>query len=443
MLTPLEPDPSDARILLVDDRPENLIALESVLEPLGHHLVKATSGRAALRHLLMNDFALILLDVQMPGMDGFETAEMIKQRERTRHIPIIFVTAISRDEQHVFRGYSAGAVDYISKPFDPDILRSKVKVLVDLYQKGEQIKRQAALLRESERREAERQQLERERELERRYIDELLTAKEEAERANRAKSEFISGVSHELRTPLNAIIGFSKLMLNPRVGPLNEDQEAYMQDIAHSSEHLLQLINDILDLSKIEAGKMTLEQAPFPLATTLEQSLSIIREKARQNSISLQTEIAPEVAALPPILGDSRKVRQILYNLLSNAVKFTPQGGHVTVGATLEHTEGEQNALIFVRDTGIGIPREHQERIFGAFEQVDTSYARQQQGTGLGLALTSKLVSLHGGTLWVESEEGAGSTFFFRLPLALPGEAEEDNRMETIGKEAAELSGTR
>ncbi len=401
-------------LLLVDDRPENLLALEAILEPLGQNLIRARSGMEALKRLLTEDFALILMDVMMPGMDGFETATLIKEREKSRHIPIIFVTAISKEERYVFRGYSAGAVDYIAKPFDPDILRSKVTVFVDLFNKSEQIKEQAERLRLSEQREAQRERLEREYELRERHMAELVVAKEEAERANRAKSDFISGVSHELRTPLNAIIGFSKLLLNPRVGPLNEDQGAYLRDIVGSAEHLLALINDILDLSKIEAGKMTLAPAPFSLAEVLEHSLTVVREKARQHSLRLETEIAPDVAALGTIVADQRKIKQVLYNLLSNAVKFTPDGGSVALAAV---RDGPAHVIISVRDTGIGIPPEDQGRIFGAFEQVDSSYARQKQGTGLGLALTRRLVELHGGDIRVESVVGQGSTFHVRLPL--------------------------
>ena len=548
-------------ILLVDDRPENLVALEAILEPLQQNLVRAGSGEEALRYMLKADCAVILMDVQMPGMDGFETATLIKEREKSRHIPIIFITAISKDARYVFQGYEAGAVDYISKPFDPDILRSKVAVFVDLFKKTEQIKQQAELIRLSEQREKDRQLAELEFDLKSRHMEELeesearlsqfkatldatldsvfifdpdtlhfsyvnqgavkqlgydhdtllqmtpcdiqaesdeesyrdmigpllqghyishtfetlhqrqdgtefpveiflqyvappngtarfisiarditerkraeeslILAKEEAERANRAKSEFISGISHELRTPLNAIIGFSKLMLNPRVGPLNEDQRTYIQDIVQSAEHLLQLINDLLDLSKIEAGKLTLDLSDFSLVELLDQSLTIVNEKALQHNLTLHTEITPEVEALPGIVADKRKVKQIMYNLLSNAVKFTPDGGTIIVSAVCElgfkkpSKKSKQarpsscgdRIVVRVKDTGIGISPEHQARVFGAFEQVDSSYARRQQGTGLGLALAKRMVEMHGGRIWLESQVGRGSTFSFSLPI--------------------------
>jgi PAS domain S-box-containing protein len=559
-----------SNILLVDDRPENLLALEGILQPLGQNLIRAHSGEEALWHLLRTDFAVILMDVQMPGLDGFETATLIKERERTRHVPIIFLTAISKEDSYVFQGYSAGAVDYIFKPVDPAILISKVSVFVELWQRGEQIRQQAAQLHEVELKERQHELDALERQLERRHLEALaesekrlsrfkstldatldsvfifdaqtlrfsyanqgalkqlgysfeemmamtpldiqsqyaepqyrellqplvestlpsltfetthrnkdgkaipvetflqfvvpegvdeegrfvaivrditerkraetalIEAKEEAERereraerANKAKSEFISSVSHELRTPLNAIIGFSKLMLNPRVGPLNEDQEAYTGDIVQSAEHLLQLINDILDLSKIEAGKLTLDLGHFPLYEVLENSLTIVRESAMNKRIRLSTELHETLRNLPGTVADERKVRQILYNLLSNAVKFTPEGGEVILRARLLEGAEQPTAEISVQDTGIGIALQNQSRIFGAFEQVDSSYARHQQGTGLGLALTKRLVELHQGRIWLNSTVGEGSTFSFSLPLAPPEPEASSSRDES------------
>ncbi|HEX8552343.1 MAG TPA: ATP-binding protein [Abditibacteriaceae bacterium] len=536
-------------ILLVDDRPENLLALRAILDPLGCNFVEARSGVEALRHLLDYEFALILMDVQMPVMDGFEAASLIKQREKNRHVPIIFVTAISTEQHYIFKGYSAGAVDYIAKPFDADILRSKVAVFVDLWKKSAQIEAQAKQLREAELRElasvmenrrlselAESEaklsqfkslldatldsvlifepeslrytyvnhgamrhlgydceelmdmrpidikpsvteaqyrsmleplrsgekasltfEIEHQRKdgtlvpvevmlqyitlpgdgssfvsivrdiSERKRAQEALIAakdvaereRERAERANRAKSEFIASVSHELRTPLNAILGFSKLLLNPRIGPLNEDQQSYVGDVVQSSEHLLHLINDILDLSKIEAGKMTLDRSDFVLKDVLEQSLAAMREEARSQNLALDLEIAPEIAALENVSGDERKVRQVMYNLLSNAVKFTPAGGSIKVKSWRESSPDGEVAVVSVCDTGVGIAAEDQSRIFAAFEQVDGSYARERPGTGLGLAITHSIVELHGGKITLESEEGKGSVFTFCLPLQM------------------------
>jgi signal transduction histidine kinase len=230
------------------------------------------------------------------------------------------------------------------------------------------------------------------------------------EAANRHKSEFLANVSHELRTPLNAIIGFSEVLGEKMFGELNEKQAEYTDDILSSGRHLLSLINDILDLSKIEAGRMELEVTTFHLPDAIENALTLIRERASRHGIRLNRVIDDR---LGEFTGDERKVKQVLVNLLSNAVKFTPVGGHIKVEAGL----GDSAAIVSVTDTGIGIAREDQEAIFEEFRQVGSNYAHKREGTGLGLTLTRKFVELHGGKIWVESEVGKGSTFTFTLPI--------------------------
>jgi signal transduction histidine kinase len=263
----------------------------------------------------------------------------------------------------------------------------------------------------------------------------LVLAKEQAEAANRAKSEFLANMSHELRTPLNHIIGFTELVHDKHAGELNGTQTEYLGDVLGSSRHLLSLINDILDLSKVEAGKLQLEVGEVFLPALLQNSFTMIKEKAMKHGIQLQTEIdgIPE-----RIRGDERKLKQILYNLLSNAVKFTPDGGRVTLAACRLLSRDRQwtggNGCtasipfapavdgewvgISIRDTGIGVKAEDLERIFAPFEQADNSASRRFQGTGLGLSLARQFVELHGGKIWAESEgEGKGSKFSFVIPL--------------------------
>jgi CheY-like chemotaxis protein len=239
----------------------------------------------------------------------------------------------------------------------------------------------------------------------------LQQAKETAETATRHKSEFLANMSHELRTPLNAIIGFSDVLLEKMFGELNEKQEEYLQDILSSGQHLLSLINDILDLSKVEAGKMELEPAVFNLRGLLEGSLVMVKERALAHGLTLSLDIAEDINTF---IGDERKIKQILFNLLSNAVKFTPDKGKVSV--TVTKTDGV--VRVVVRDTGVGIAAEDQQQIFEAFQQVGKGTVGKPEGTGLGLALTKKFIELHGGQIWVESTLGQGSAFTFTLPIA-------------------------
>jgi len=242
-----------------------------------------------------------------------------------------------------------------------------------------------------------------------RLFREIEQKSRELEAASRHKSEFLANMSHELRTPLNAVIGFSEVLTERMFGELNEKQDEYLKDIHASGQHLLSLINDILDLSKIEAGKMDLELSEFDLAMTIDNALMLVRERAARRSIALNTAVDEQVGQ---VQADERKIRQVLLNLLSNAIKFTPEGGRIHVEARAVNESIE----VSVTDTGVGIAPKDQEAVFEEFKQVGTA-DKKVEGTGLGLALSRKFIELHGGKIWVESQVGEGSTFTFTVPV--------------------------
>ena len=534
-------------ILIVDDRPENLLALEAILEPLGQKLVRAHSGDEALRLLLSHDFAMILLDVQMPGIDGFETARLIKSRERTKYVPIIFLTAISKDEEYVFEGYSVGAVDYMTKPFQPDILRSKVSVFVDLFQKQRQLATQQDLIRESEKRELELRHMREIYESEARFSeivgsamdaimvfdangaislfnaaaermfgieasganganvsrffpeearkdtldricqassavdaappdsghvlaftgvrekvahfpveatascldvrgrktytlivrdiserrraeealqeqaeslakamtelkalnDELGERQAELERAMAARSRFYASMSHELRTPINAVLGYSTLLLENIYGPLNEKQAEGITRTHKAAKHLLELVNDVLDLSKIEAGKIDLRLQPVHVPQLIDDLFVTVRPLADQYGSPLALKHHGESLKL---VSDPRRLRQILLNLLSNAIKF---GGGKPINVESMPTPGG-GIVLEVRDEGEGIAAADLEKIFDEFVQLGKT--QLTEGTGLGLPISRRLAEMLSGTLDVESQVGVGSVFRLILP---------------------------
>ncbi|MDM8541546.1 response regulator [Desulfococcaceae bacterium HSG9] len=387
---------SDQRIniLLVDDRPENLQALEGVLESPELNLVKVLSGEDALRQLLKHDFALILLDVRMPGLDGFQTAELIQGREKTRNVPIIFVTAEYKSIEHVIQGYALHAIDYIVKPFNRQILKAKVSVLVELYKNRKQVEQQAEQLHKS--------------------IQHIEKANLRLQEAESARSRFLSSMSHELRTPLNGILGFTDLLSEQFFGPLNEKQLTYVNQIDSSGKHLLDLINDLLDMAKIDAGAVELEPSKFNIAEAIQTTTTMMKMLFKKKNITLATMIEPE---LPDITADLRKCKQVIINLLSNAVKFTPEDGRIEIRVTMPWNGFLK---IEVSDTGIGIEKDQTEKIFSEFHQADRVRDEQLGGTGLGLALAKRLVELHLGEINVESEVGKGSVFWFSLPLNTP-----------------------
>ncbi|MEZ0228838.1 MAG: ATP-binding protein [Planctomycetota bacterium] len=438
-------------VLLVDDQPENLLALRSTLEGIGQNLVTARSGREALKYLLTHDCALIILDVLMPEIDGFETAQLIREREACRQIPIIFLTAGDRNDDKVFKGYSVGAVDYLHKPFNMEVLRSKTHVFVELAKKTELIKKQERLLRESEKRDHEREIEETKRrheaesyrikgelllkemeaakaraalelaetrahllgDLEKKNA-ELERAKLQAERESSFKSKFLAGMSHELRTPLNAIIGFSEMLEQELFGSLNERQKEYVGLVLQSGRHLLALVNDILDISKVEAGRMSLDRERMSFDKVVASVADITRALAVRQGVTLDLGVP---RGLPEIDVDLLRMKQVLYNLLSNAIKFTPAGGVVVLTARTSGAELEFS----IEDSGIGIKPEDLPRLFHEFEQIEVPKGAlpvKPEGTGLGLALTKRLVALHGGTIAIESEPQRGTRVRVRVPLA-------------------------
>jgi signal transduction histidine kinase len=403
-------------ILLVDDRPENLLALEAILEPLGQNLIRAASGPEALRQVLATDFAVMLLDVQMPGMNGFEVAEIIKSRERSRTIPIIFLSAISKEDAYVFKGYSMGAVDYVFKPFNPDVLKSKVSVFVDLFVKQRELQRQGDLLRDSQKRELELEHRTSLLEAEARSAaklsqmnDELHRRQVALEQAMGARNRFYASMSHELRTPINAVIGYSTIMLDNIYGPLNIKQKEGLQRTLKAARHLLELVNDVLDLSKIEAGKIELTLQPVMFPSLIEDLFVTVRPLADEygSTLSLDTE-----GEHFNIVSDPRRVRQILLNLLSNAIKF---GEGKPIRVLCKQCE-DKSAEIEVIDQGVGIAHDDIARIFEEFVQVSES---KQPGTGLGLPISRRLAQLLDGSLTVHSAPGEGSAFRLTLPPSL------------------------
>ena len=551
-MTAVEP----VSILLVDDRPENLLALEAILEPLGQHLVRALSGDEALKKVLIHDFAVILLDVQMPGINGFETAKLIKSRERSRFIPIIFLTAINKEDAYVFEGYSVGAVDYLFKPFQPDILRSKVSVFVDLYQKQRQLNEQERLLREGERRELELQHTAELHASEARIAEivnsamdaiisfgddqritlfnhaaelmfecaaddaigkpvgtffrqafdteylarvcavpssvtggprksadaagveslvgrrvsgeefpieasvscleiageklynmiardvserkraeqalqeqavslantsaqlkatnqELSLRQADLEKAMSARSRFYASMSHELRTPINAILGYNTLLLENIYGPLNEKQTEGLKRTQRAAKHLLELVNDVLDLSKIEAGKVEMNVQPVRFPTLIEDLFVTVTPMADERGSQLTLEWTGEPQT---IMSDPRRVRQILLNLLSNAIKFGEQKPiRVVAGAN-----ADGGVDIAVIDHGEGIAPDDLPKVFDEFVQLPKK-AQQQEGTGLGLPISRRLAELLRGKLEATSKLGEGSTFRLTLPASADG----------------------
>ncbi|MDQ3265755.1 MAG: response regulator [Myxococcota bacterium] len=426
----------------MDDNLSNLRSVEALLGDLQANIVQAQSGDDALRLLLSRDFALILLDIQMPNLDGFETAQLIRARERSRHVPIIFLTALNRSEVNVVKGYGLGAVDFLFKPLVPEILRSKVNVFLDLYRQRKQAQQQDALLRDLERREAERkleqtrreyeqsllrEEMERERKVKEALaqradeLGRLVAQKEEAEQRNqqlieelhdrdRRKDEFLAMLAHELRNPM-APIRASLEILRALTAPAEEKSLRALDTADRQVVHMCRLVDDLLDVSRITRGKVELRKAPIALPALVEQAVQAAEPLVRERKHLLSVTLPSQALSLQV---DGTRLTQVLANLLHNAAKYTDPGGSLSLGARV--LAGQ--LVISVKDSGIGIAPEMLPRVFDLFVQVAPTSGRATGGLGLGLTLVKSLVEMHDGHVEAHSDGlGRGSEFLIRLPL--------------------------
>jgi signal transduction histidine kinase len=419
-------------ILLVDDQPARLLSYETILRDLGQNLVHARSGLEALERLMKDEFAVVLLDVSMPGMDGFETASLIHDHPRFERTPIIFVTGVHVTELDRLKGYKLGAVDYVSIPVVPEILRSKVSVLVELHcQRRELQKLNRSLAEANTRLELANTtlQAEKTRELENLNVH-LKRANAELEQTNRVlqsevaeraraetalkaadrhKDEFLAVLAHELRNPLAPIRNAVEIM---RRSALTDPQLAWSRDVVERQvKHLTRLVDDLLDVSRITRGNINLSREPVAIATIVSRAIETIQPLITEQRHELVVEMNEDMLEVE---GDLTRLTQVLGNLLNNAAKYTDPGGRIILST---HRQG-MDVEIRVRDNGIGIPPELLPRLFQLFTQVDAAAHRAQGGLGIGLALVRQLVQMHGGSVTAYSDgPNQGSEFLIRLPL--------------------------
>lgn len=408
---PVAPEDLDVvRILIVDDQPSNLEALEVLLAPIGCRLVRAQTADQALLALLEHEFAAIILDIRMPGMDGLELASLIKERRRSRHIPLLFLTAHMMDEREMLQGYGKGAVDYLIKPVHADILRSKVAVFVDLFRKGRELAAaNATLQREITERERVQEEL---RNINLDLEQRVRERTEALQRADRRKDEFLASLAHELRNPLAPVRSAVEVLQSSDLSPAEALHARAV--IVRQVDHMTRLIDDLIDVSRITSDKLVLQMSRVDLtsvaAVAVETSTPVILERRHKLTVEL-----PETPVM--IDADPARLAQVLSNLLSNAAQYTPPGGDVRLIASLD----DGYVQIAVRDNGIGIEPEMASRVFELFVQAPRARQQATSGLGVGLTLARRLVEMLGGRLELRSEGiGRGSEFIVFLPLAKP-----------------------
>ena len=423
------------KIMLVDDREDNLMSMESVLEPDGYRFVKANSGRQVLKLLLTDfDFALILMDVQMPNLNGFETAALIYERERLRHIPIIFITANNYGEENLFKGYRAGAVDYIYKPVNPELLRVKVGVFVDLYRKSQRLIAQeqklVAINRNLELEISERiASEEKVTELNKQLLENI----SRLEAANKDLDLFAFMASHDLQAPLRKIRMFSDRLLASSDNSFGKEGKMYLTRIQEVSKRMQDLINDILRFSKIAVEKQSFEEVD--LNGVVEEALSEMEPVIREKNALVELDRLPVLPASTVLMGP------LFSNLISNALKYSKKGENPRVRIRYEEGpiqtmgNGKESEVrygrIYIEDNGIGFDQKYAEQIFDMFRRLHSN--AEYEGTGIGLALCKKIVEMHHGFISALGRPGEGAIFIVSLPLSIP-------QKELIGKND-EISG--
>ncbi|MES1226593.1 MAG: response regulator [Bacteroidota bacterium] len=407
------------KILLVDDRPDNLLSMESILQPGGYELVKAGSGREALKILLTDfDFALILMDIKMPNLNGFETAALIYEREKLKHIPIVFITANNYGEENIFQGYRSGAVDYIYKPINPELLKAKVSVFVDLYTKNHQLVAHEQKLiainknleNEVKERKASEEQI---KELNRKLLENI----DHLESANKELDRFAFMSSHDLQEPLRKIRTFNDLLYSKYKDVLDDEAVRYISRIQKAAERMQTLIKDILEFSKVTSDK--------PKFTNTDMKVLVQEVLTDMESTVTEKKATVNLNVLPSLNVNPGLMRPLFSNLIGNAIKYSKKDvdpvvniyaeQHTINGDRLNGLPGRNFWRIYVEDNGIGFDQKYAEQIFEMFVRLHGN--SEYEGTGIGLALCKQIVEKHHGFISALSKEDSGSTFIISLPL--------------------------
>ena len=366
------------KILLVDDKVENLVALETVLKGLDVVLVKATNGNDALKETLNHDFALAVLDIQMAGMDGYELAEILREEESTAQLPFIFISGIYTDQFHIFQGYEKGAISFLTKPFQPEILINNVKLFIKIHQHEAELKK---------------------------LNNDLEEKNEELNFLNKELESFTYSVSHDLRAPLRAVNGYSRILLEEHTQDLNEEVSRLLGIISSNGKKMGELIDNLLSLSKL--GKREIQKGEVDMEGLVQ---SVVEEL---KNVEGGEKVAWEIHQLPTCYGDYRLLRQVWINLISNAVKYSSKKSFpfVKVGAEVKANE----VVYYVKDNGAGFDMKFADQLFGVFQRLHKP--TEFEGTGVGLAIVQRIVSRHGGKAWAEGTVGEGACFYFSIPL--------------------------